>query len=339
MKKIIALIIAFIIFPMSNVLAADTPNNENSTTNPGETEYEETDSLTKKYDAFKRMDDKEWIDRMGNKDLTGVNNEDKFELTGLMNELFFNVKDMLPGDSVTKYMRLKNTSNVDYDLYFGAMRRKEDIPAPGEIDLFNVLNLKITKTGTKIEEPVYDGKLFQNNDEKEYINLGVIESEQDPIILTATVSMDIDAGNEYKNKATEVTWIFGANLLEEEENSGGKDEQNPGDEPGDKPGDNPDDKPGNNPDDKPGNNPSTNPDSNPASPFNDGTINDIDTYDLANYNSSYSSNYNSSYSSGKGSVSKTGDNNYIYLYILLACGSLLVGYVLFSKVKKDGKGQ
>ncbi|MCR4944371.1 MAG: hypothetical protein K5986_07980, partial [Clostridium sp.] len=115
MKKILALIIAFIIFPISNALAADTantPNTENSTTaSSDENEHEETDSLSKMYDSYKRIDEKEWTDSMGNKELKGMNDEGNFKLTGLMNQLFFNVENMVPGDSVTKYMRLINTSN------------------------------------------------------------------------------------------------------------------------------------------------------------------------------------------------------------------------------------
>ncbi|WP_139232037.1 hypothetical protein [Clostridium sp. DSM 8431] len=329
MKKILALIIAFIIFPISNALAADTantPNTENSTTaSSDENEHEETDSLSKMYDSYKRIDEKEWTDSMGNKELKGMNDEGNFKLTGLMNQLFFNVENMVPGDSVTKYMRLINTSNKDYDLYFEAKRKEEYIPKFGEVDLFDVLNLKITKTGEKIEEPVYNGKLFDQNSQKERIKLGTIKSNQEPIILTATVSMDLSAGNEYKNKATMVDWIFVAEGDEE-----GKEEEEKKDDEKSNPTSNTD--PSQNPDED-GKEPGNSGSQNLLIPVNNKTIDNIDTYDLADYNGK--GNYVSSLSS----ISKTGDNNYITIYILLACGSLFIGYVLFSKGKKNRKEQ
>lgn len=288
MKKLLALIIIFLMLPASKALAADTSPTGNS--KDGESKQE--DSLQKRYESFRAMDEKKWVDQMENKDLYGQNNSDGiFELTGLMNELFFNVKDMLPGDTVTKYIRIYNSSDKDYTLFYDAYRFDNQMPKEGEIDLLDVINLEITKSGDILEEPVFKGKIFDEYTNKQIIKLGTIKSKQEPVIFRATVTMDPNAGEEYKNKEAEINWIFKAE---------GDDES---DDPTDKPKD------------------PENPPENPSDPS-------INTVDLSCY---------SDKGQYKGTVSKTGDNNYLIIYGLLAVGSLMIGYVLFSKGKKIGR--
>lgn len=288
MKKLLALIIIFLMLPASKVLAADTLHANSSTENIGESKHE--DSL---YDSYRDMGKEKW-EHMGNKDLYGQNNSDGiFELTGLMNDLFFNVKDMLPGDTVTKYIRIYNSSDKDYTLFYDAYRFDNQMPKEGEIDLLDVINLEITKSGDILEEPVFKGKIFDEYTNKQIIKLGTIKSKQEPVIFRATVTMDPNAGEEYKNKEAEINWIFKAE---------GDDES---DDPTDKPKD------------------PENPPENPSDPS-------INTVDLSCY---------SDKGQYKGTVSKTGDNNYLIIYGLLAVGSLMIGYVLFSKGKKNRKEQ
>lgn len=306
MKKILALILVFTMFPMTNVLAADTPHTESSTDiqgNTNESGEPHYDSLEEMYDAYRAMDDDEWTEKMGNKDLCGEDCQENggVKLTGLFNQLFIDAENMVPGDSVTKYMRIKNTSNIDYHLYLEAERKK--CPGENEVDLFNVLNLNITKTGDTLEDPVYSGHVFDQNtaihngSQDQRIDLGTIKSGQEPVILKATVTMDLNAGKEYQNKSEEVNWIF---------TTEGDIEPSPNPDPNPKP------------------NPDPNPDSNP-SPSSGKFFGGIGA------SQSGKGGY-------KGILSKTGDSNSIIIYALLACGSLLIGYVLFSKGKKNGKG-
>ena len=297
MKKLLALIIIFLMLPASKALAADTSPTGNST--DGESKQE--DSLQKRYESFRAMDEKKWVDQMENKDLYGQNNSDGiFELTGLMNDLFFNVKDMLPGDTITKYIRIYNTSGKDYTLSYDAYRSKEQMPKEGEIDLLDVIDLEITKSGDKLEEPVFKGKIFDEYTNDRVIKLGTIKSSQkssqEAVIFKATVTMDPNAGEEYKNKEAEINWIFKAE---------GDDES---DDPTDKPKDS----------------------ENPLKPSLNPSDPSINTVDLSCY---------SDKGQYKGTVSKTGDNNYLIIYGLLAVGSLMIGYVLFSKGKKNRKEQ
>lgn len=297
MKKLLALIIIFLMLPASKALAADTSPTGNS--KDGESKQE--DSLQKRYESFRAMDEKKWVDQMENKDLYGQNNSDGiFELTGLMNELFFNVKDMLPGDTVTKYIRIYNSSDKDYTLFYDAYRFDNQMPKEGEIDLLDVINLEITKSGDILEEPVFKGKIFDEYTNKQIIKLGTIKSKQEPVIFRATVTMDPNAGEEYKNKEAEISWIFKAE---------GDDES---DDPTDKPKD------------------PENPSQNPSKPSLNPSDPSIHTVDLNSY---------SDKGQYKGTVSKTGDNNYLIIYGLLAVGSLMIGYVLFSKGKKNRKEQ
>lgn len=297
MKKLLALIIIFLMLPASKALAADTSPTGNS--KDGESKQE--DSLPKRYESFRAMDEKKWVDQMENKDLYGQNNSDGiFELTGLMNDLFFNVKDMLPGDTITKYIRIYNTSGKDYTLSYDAYRSKEQMPKEGEIDLLDVIDLEITKSGDKLEEPVFKGKIFDEYTNDRVIKLGTIKSSQkssqEAVIFKATVTMDPNAGEEYKNKEAEISWIFKAE---------GDDES---DDPTDKPKDS----------------------ENPLKPSLNPSDPSINTVDLSCY---------SDKGQYKGTVSKTGDNNYLIIYGLLAVGSLMIGYVLFSKGKKNRKEQ
>lgn len=301
MKKLLALIIIFLMLPASKALAADTSPTGNS--KDGESKQE--DSLPKRYESFRAMDEKKWVDQMENKDLYGQNNSDGiFELTGLMNDLFFNVKDMLPGDTITKYIRIYNTSGKDYTLSYDAYRSKEQMPKEGEIDLLDVIDLEITKSGDKLEKPVFKGKIFDEYTNDRVIKLGTIKSSQkssqEAVIFKATVTMDPNAGEEYKNKEAEISWIFKAE---------GDDES---DDPTDKPKD------------------PENPSQNPSKPSLNPSDPSINTVDLSCY---------SDKGQYKGTVSKTGDNNYLIIYGLLAVGSLMIGYVLFSKGKKNRKEQ
>lgn len=307
MKKLLALIIIFLMLPASKVLAVDTPHTDSSTEKIGEDingESKHEDSLRKMYDSFRVMDEDQWIDQMGNKDLYGHNKSDgTFELTGLMNELFFDVKDMLPGDTVTKYIRIYNSSDKDYTLSYDAYRFDNQMPKEGEVDLLDVIDLEITKSGDILEEPVFKGKIFDENTNKQVIKLGTIKSGQEPVIFRATVTMDPNAGEEYKNKEAEISWIFKAE---------GDEEKDPSKDPSDDPSDTPSDKP-----------------KDPPSPGTLEPPDNLTTVDL------------SSYGKGeyKGTVSKTGDYNYLIIYALLALGSFMIGYVLFSKGKKNRKEQ
>ena len=317
MKKLLALIIIFLMLPASKVFAADTPHTESSTEKVGEEgESRHEDSLEKKYDRYRAMDEEEWIGHMGNKDLYGHNKSDgTFELTGLMNELFFDVKDMLPGDTITKYIRIYNSSDIDYTLSYDAYRFENQMTKKGEVDLLDVINLEITKSGDKLEEPVFKGKIFDENTNKQVINLGTIKSNQKPVIFRATVTMDPNAGDEYKNKEAEISWIFKAE---------GDEKINPPDNPPDAPPDNPSDDPKNNP---PGDSSDI-----PKVPSSPGTIqpsNNLSTVDLINYGKG----------EYKGAGSKTGDYNYLIIYALLSLGSFMIGYVLFCKGKKNRKEQ
>lgn len=299
MKKLLALIIIFLMLPASKVLAVDTPHTDSSTEKIGEDvnngESQNEDSLRNMYNSFRAMDEEQWIDQMGNKDLYGHNKDDgTFELTGLMNQLFFNVEDMLPGDTITKYIRIYNSSDKDYTLSYDAYRFDNQMPKEGEVDLLDVIDLEITKSGDILEEPVFKGKIFDENTNNQVIKLGTIKSGQEPVIFKATVTMDPNAGEEYKNREAEISWIFRAEGDEGEDTS--KD-------------------------------PTDDPLKNPPSPDIIETPYDPTTVDLINYDKG----------EYRGLVSKTGDYNYLIIYAVLALGSLITGYVLFCKGKKNRK--
>ena len=116
-------------------------------------------------------------------------------------ELFLENKDMLPGDTISRSMTIRNRRDDSYKLYLRAEKMTED----KEDDLFNVLSLKITYKG-KI---IYEGNASGIDGMSSNIDLGIF-NPGDVKELQAQVNFDKNAGNEYKNKIAKVNWIFTA---------------------------------------------------------------------------------------------------------------------------------
>lgn len=115
---------------------------------------------------------------------------------------------MLPGDSISRGIVIKNNWNTPFKVYM----RAERVTPKEEYDLLNKLYLEI-KNG---ENLIYEGSVSGNNYLISDIYLGTYKPGEESN-LYAKVYLDGESiGNEYKNKSAQVNWIFTATSYEDE---------------------------------------------------------------------------------------------------------------------------
>lgn len=117
-------------------------------------------------------------------------------------EPFLYKENMLPGDTVSRKMILKNNYTDSYFIYLKGERISKEQP----YDLLEKINVNIVYENKSI----YNDKILGKNEESREIPLGLIKPGEEKD-LTAIATLGGDAiGNEYKNKEVEVKWIFTA---------------------------------------------------------------------------------------------------------------------------------
>ncbi len=238
-------------------------------------------------------------------------------LTHNFQGLFLNGEGMLPGDSVERSMKLKNTYKYPYTISLTGNRNPEDIDK--EYDLLDKINLDLTiikKDNT--EEKVYSGFIFDGNKEKVNLKLCTLNPGEE-VTLNAVATLDgKSTTNEYMGRKAVVEWIFRVDgddsKIDPEGPVNPEDPINP-EEP-------------------------VNPE-NPVNPKNPDKQNDLNTKNDESYTPFRLSNNDSSYyggsswsSLGKRLVS-TGDSANILIILVLAGSSLLIGTLLFKKTNKE----
>lgn len=117
-------------------------------------------------------------------------------------EPFLYKNNMLPGDSVSRKMILKNNYTDSYAIYLRGAR----ISKKEAYDLLSKIDLKITYDNT----PIYNGVVSGEEGMSEDIPLGTVKpGEEKDLVATATLDGRL-VGNEFKNKYGAVEWIFTA---------------------------------------------------------------------------------------------------------------------------------
>lgn len=113
-------------------------------------------------------------------------------------DLWFNFKGLLPGDTVTQRVGIKNASDRKVAIYMHA-----EEGAPQFDDLFEHMTVKVMQGDTVLQEsPVKDpGGLRQN------ILLGNFEVGAETI-LDVELKVSVDMGNEHQNDYGEIVWVF-----------------------------------------------------------------------------------------------------------------------------------
>lgn len=220
-------------------------------------------------------------------------------LTHNFQGLFLNGESMLPGDSVERSMKLKNTYKYPYTISLTGNRNPENIDK--EYDLLDKIKLDLTiikKDNT--EEKVYSGFIFDGNKLKVNLNLCTLNPGEE-VTLNAVATLDgKSTTNEYMGRKAAVEWIFRVD---------GDDSKIDPEGP-----------------------------VNPEDPDKQNDINtrnneNYTPFRLSNNDSSYYS--GSSWSGfGKGLVS-TGDSANVLIVLVLGGSSLLIGTLLFKKTNKE----
>lgn len=117
----------------------------------------------------------------------------EIEITTSPEKVFFELKNLKPGDSITKTLRIKNSGNKDFNYLSSSSL------LTGSEFLYNELDLKISdKSGL-----IYIGKL---SDFKKTETRKLTSKDEEEIVYT--IEFPYELGNEYQGLSTEVQFKF-----------------------------------------------------------------------------------------------------------------------------------
>ena len=120
-------------------------------------------------------------------------------------ERFLESLNMLPGDSVSRQLVIKNKYSSEYEIYI----RAERVSTTDEFDLLSKLQLNVDYDGRTIYEGPASGEKVEgamaNN-----ISLGTLKPGEERVLNAKVVLPGELVGNDYKNREAEVNWIFTA---------------------------------------------------------------------------------------------------------------------------------
>jgi hypothetical protein len=121
---------------------------------------------------------------------------------------FLTFAEIVPGDSVTRNFRVRNTSGIRAALFM-----KAEPVSIADRALLERLNIKIAlpPQGTVPEQVLYSGpvaRMAEQDPFDEFIQFGV--GSNIDVELTATLTVPTDLGNEYMGRSAEFRWTFRA---------------------------------------------------------------------------------------------------------------------------------
>lgn len=127
------------------------------------------------------------------------------------NDLFNNFKGCMPGDELTQVIELKNLcETVDWMTYsMKAVVHDETNPPVYTEDYVSMNEFlhQLSMTVKRGEDVIYEASPDEADGLAEFVELAKLAAGES-VVLTVTLTVPEDLGNEYMNRIGEVDWVF-----------------------------------------------------------------------------------------------------------------------------------
>jgi hypothetical protein len=121
-----------------------------------------------------------------------------------LTDLFTDFKDVMPGDSITQTVTVRNIAitKIKADIYIRARGAWEESE-----DFLSKLNLKVKKSKDNEMGYMFDAAASEKDGLKDWVHLGTIFCGGE-VNLDVTLTVPTDLSNEYQNKIGYLDWEF-----------------------------------------------------------------------------------------------------------------------------------
>ena len=121
-----------------------------------------------------------------------------------LKDLFPNFKDVMPGDSLTQTITVKNDAynNVKVEIYVRSLGAKE-----GSEEFLSQLKLKVAHSVDNKMAYMFDAKASQPAQMSDWVCLGMLYSGGE-VNLDVTLDVPVELGNEFQNAVGYLQWEF-----------------------------------------------------------------------------------------------------------------------------------
>lgn len=121
-----------------------------------------------------------------------------------LTDLFPNFKDVMPGDTLTQQITVKNNADnkVKVKIYIRSLGAHED-----SVDFLSKLGLKVAKSEENKMAYMFDAKANETAQLTDWVYLGTLYSGGE-VNLDVTLTVPVELDNEFQNKIGYLDWEF-----------------------------------------------------------------------------------------------------------------------------------